>query len=113
METLEAVGEELTHLRQRLTGAEALVARRLETRLAQLGRALAADRRTLLQATSGLDEEVRRARTLPFAEGCAGLERNARDWRARRASRCGWRCMAERWSWIARSCKGCASRCCT
>ncbi|WNG32120.1 response regulator [Cystobacter fuscus] len=79
VETLEAVGEELTHLRQRLTGAEALVARRLETRLAQLGRALAADRRTLLQATSGLDEEVRRARTLPFAEGCAGLERNARD----------------------------------
>ncbi|OJH41291.1 hybrid sensor histidine kinase/response regulator [Cystobacter ferrugineus] len=79
VEALETVSEELTHLRQRLTGAEALVARRLETRLAQLGRALAADRRTLLQATSGLDEEVRRARTLPFAEGCAGMERNARD----------------------------------
>ncbi|WP_095991378.1 hybrid sensor histidine kinase/response regulator [Cystobacter fuscus] len=79
VETLEAVGEELTHLRQRLTGAEALAARRLEMRLAQLGRALAADRRTLMQAASGLDEEVRRARTLPFAEGCAGLERSARD----------------------------------
>jgi two-component system, chemotaxis family, sensor kinase CheA len=26
-----------------------------------------------------LDEEVRRARTLPFAEACAGLERSARD----------------------------------
>ena len=28
---------------------------------------------------SGLDEEVRRARTLPFAEACEGLERTARD----------------------------------
>ena len=79
VEMLETVSEELSLLRQRMTGPEALVARRLETRLAQLGRALATDRRTLLQASGGLDEEVRRARTLPFAEGCAGMERNARD----------------------------------
>ncbi|KFA89315.1 hybrid sensor histidine kinase/response regulator [Archangium violaceum] len=79
VEQVEAVHEELYHLRLRLSGADEAVARRLETRLAQLGRALGADRRTLLQATGGLDEEVRRARTLPFAEACAGLERNARD----------------------------------
>ena len=79
VEQLEAVHEELHQLRLRLRGSEEGVARRLETRLAQLGRALAADRRTLLQTTGGLDEEVRRARTLPFAEACAGLERTARD----------------------------------
>ncbi len=71
--------EELHQLRLRLRGADEVTARRLETRLAQLGRTLAADQRTLLQTTSGLDDEVRRARTLPFAEACAGLERNARD----------------------------------
>ncbi|HEY0093026.1 MAG TPA: ATP-binding protein, partial [Archangium sp.] len=79
VERVEALHEELHQLRLRLTGADEAAARRMETRLAQLGRALAADRRTLLQATGGLDEEVRRARTLPFAEACAGLERNARD----------------------------------
>ncbi|HYO66353.1 MAG TPA: response regulator [Archangium sp.] len=79
VELVEAVHEELHQLRLRLRGTDEGVARRLETRLAQLGRALAADRRTLLQTTGGLDEEVRRARTLPFAEACAGLERNARD----------------------------------
>ncbi|QRK13527.1 response regulator [Archangium violaceum] len=79
VELLETVREELHQLRLQLKGAEETAARRLETRLAQLGRALAADRRTLLQATSGLDEEVRRARTLPFAEACAGLERTTRD----------------------------------
>ncbi|HYO57333.1 hybrid sensor histidine kinase/response regulator [Archangium sp.] len=79
VEMLEAVRDELHQLRLRLTGVDEATARRLETRLGQLGRALAADRRTLLQATGGLDEEVRRARTLPFAEACAGLERNARD----------------------------------
>ncbi|WP_047860965.1 hybrid sensor histidine kinase/response regulator [Archangium gephyra] len=79
VEQVEAVHEELHQLRLRLRGTDETVARRLETRLAQLGRALAADQRTLLQTTGGLDEEVRRARTLPFAEACAGLERNARD----------------------------------
>jgi two-component system, chemotaxis family, sensor kinase CheA len=79
VELVEAVHEEVHQLRLRLRGTDETVARRLETRLAQLGRALAVDRRTLLQTTGGLDEEVRRARTLPFAEACAGLERNARD----------------------------------
>ncbi|MGZ3459122.1 MAG: Hpt domain-containing protein, partial [Archangium sp.] len=59
VEAMEAVREELHHLRLRLRGEDEAVARRLEARLGQLGRALAADRRTLLQATSGLDEEVR------------------------------------------------------
>ncbi|MFY0527946.1 hybrid sensor histidine kinase/response regulator [Archangium gephyra] len=81
VELVDALHEELHHLRLRLRlrGADEAAARRLETRLAQLGQALAVDRRTLLQATGGLDEEVRRARTLPFAEACAGLERNVRD----------------------------------
>ena len=79
VELMETVREELHQLRLRLGGPDELAARRLETRVAQLGRALATDRRTLLQATAGLDEEVRRARTLPFAETCAGLERTVRD----------------------------------
>ncbi|MFY0572048.1 hybrid sensor histidine kinase/response regulator [Archangium lansingense] len=79
VELVEAMHDELHQLRLRLRGTDEAAARRLETRLAQLGRALATDQRMLLQATSGLDEEVRRARTLPFAEACAGLERNARD----------------------------------
>lgn len=79
VELLETIHEELHQLRLRSRGENEALARRLETRLSQLGRALAADRRTLLQATAGLDEEVRRARTLPFAEACAGLERNVRD----------------------------------
>ncbi len=78
-EALEAVREELHHLSTRLRGVDEAAARRLETRLSQLGRALASDRLQLQQASSGLDEEVRRARTLPFAEGCAGLERTVRD----------------------------------
>ena len=79
VELMETVREELHQLRLRLGGPDEAAARRLETRVAQLGRALATDRRTLLQATAGLDEEVRRARTLPFAETCAGLERTVRD----------------------------------
>ncbi|WP_309892350.1 response regulator [Archangium sp.] len=79
VELMETVHEELHQLRLRLGGPDEAAARRLETRVAQLGRALATDRRTLLQATAGLDEEVRRARTLPFAETCAGLERSGRD----------------------------------
>ncbi|HEX8437501.1 hybrid sensor histidine kinase/response regulator [Archangium sp.] len=79
VEALEAVREELHQLRLGLRGADELAARRLELRLAQLGRTLAADQRTLLQTTGGLDDEVRRARTLPFAEACAGMERNVRD----------------------------------
>ncbi len=78
-EAVEALREELSVLRTRLKGPEQAFAHRLEARLAQLARELLADRLTLSQAVSGLDAEVRRARTLPFAEACAGLERTARD----------------------------------
>ncbi|MDY7232391.1 hybrid sensor histidine kinase/response regulator [Hyalangium rubrum] len=78
-ERVESLREELGLLRARLRGPEEASARRLETRLSQLSRELLADRLTLMQAVNGLDEEVRRARTLPFAEACAGLERTVRD----------------------------------
>ena len=79
METMEALREELSALRSRLRGPEEATVRRLETRMAQLTRELLSDRLTLTQAVGGLDEEVRRARTLPFAEACEGLERALRD----------------------------------
>ncbi|XXF77654.1 response regulator [Myxococcaceae bacterium GXIMD 01537] len=78
-EALEALREELAHLRAELSGESEATARRWDARLGQLSRSLATDRLALLQAANGLDEEVRRARTLPFAEACAGLERSARD----------------------------------
>jgi two-component system, chemotaxis family, sensor kinase CheA len=78
-EAVEAVIEELSALRSRLQGPEQAATRRLEVRLAQLAQSLLADRLALTQAVANLDEEVRRARTLPFAEACAGLERAARD----------------------------------
>jgi len=78
-EWAEALREELSSLRSRLRGPEEAAARRLEVRLSQLSRELLADRLALSHAVSGLDEEVRRARTLPFAEACGGLERTARD----------------------------------
>ncbi|HYI02496.1 hybrid sensor histidine kinase/response regulator [Hyalangium sp.] len=78
-ERVELLREELSSLRSRLGGLEEASARRLEGALAQLSRELLADRLSLSHAVSGLDEEVRRSRTLPFAEGCAGLERTARD----------------------------------
>lgn len=78
-EQVETLREELMLLRSRLQGSQEALAHRLETRLAQLARELLADRLTLTQAVSGLDAEVRRARTLPFAEACAGLERTVRD----------------------------------
>jgi len=79
METMETLREELSALRSRLRGPEEATVRRLETRMAQLTRELLSDRLTLTQAVGGLDEEVRRARTLPFAEACEGLERAVRD----------------------------------
>lgn len=79
VEAMEVLHEELSHLRARLGGEDAEAARRLEARLSQLARGLAADRLALQQVAGGLDDEVRRARTLPFAEACAGLERSARD----------------------------------
>jgi two-component system chemotaxis sensor kinase CheA len=78
-EWAESLREELSALRLRLSGPEEAAARRLEARLSQLSRELLADRLALSQTVSGLDEEVRRARTLPFAEACEGLERTARD----------------------------------
>ncbi|HEX8699982.1 MAG TPA: response regulator [Myxococcaceae bacterium] len=78
-ETMETLREELSALRSRLKGPEEATVRRLEMRMAQLTRELVSDRLTLTQAVGGLDEEVRRARTLPFAEACAGLERTLRD----------------------------------
>ncbi|SET95141.1 hybrid sensor histidine kinase/response regulator [Stigmatella erecta] len=78
-EMLEALREEMTLLRPQLQGAAEATARRMETRLAQLARELAGDRLALNHAVGGLDEEVRRSRTLPFAEACAGLERAVRD----------------------------------
>ncbi|ADO68675.1 hybrid sensor histidine kinase/response regulator [Stigmatella aurantiaca] len=78
-ELLDALREEMTLLRPQLQGAAEASARRVETRLAQLARELAGDRLALSHAVGGLDEEVRRSRTLPFAEACAGLERAVRD----------------------------------
>jgi two-component system chemotaxis sensor kinase CheA len=78
-ELVEQLREELSSLRSRLQGPEEASARRVEARLAQLSRELLGDRLTLTHAVGGLDEEVRRARTLPFAEACAGLERTVRD----------------------------------
>lgn len=78
-EMLEALREEMSLLRPQLQGPAEATARRMETRLAQLARELAGDRLALNHAVGGLDEEVRRSRTLPFAEACAGLERAVRD----------------------------------
>jgi two-component system chemotaxis sensor kinase CheA len=78
-ERVELLREELSSLHSQFLGPEGASARRLEARLAQLARELLADRLTLTHAVGELDEEVRRARTLPFAEACAGLERTARD----------------------------------
>ncbi|SEM38894.1 CheA signal transduction histidine kinase [Stigmatella aurantiaca] len=78
-EMLEALREEMTLLRPQLQGPAEATARRMETRLGQLARELAGDRLALSHAVGGLDEEVRRSRTLPFAEACAGLERAVRD----------------------------------
>lgn len=79
VEALEALHEEVSLLLKRLRGEDEALARRLESRVSRLARAMAGDRQALKLAAEGLDEEVRRARTLPFAEGCAGLERGARD----------------------------------
>ncbi|MCE9671004.1 response regulator [Myxococcus stipitatus] len=79
-ETLEAVREELVRLREAVRGTEGEAPlRRAESELARVARELAADRRALGNVATALDDEVRRARTLPFVEGCAGLERAARD----------------------------------
>ncbi|NTX11152.1 hybrid sensor histidine kinase/response regulator [Myxococcus sp. CA051A] len=79
-ETLEGVREELARMREAVQGTEAESSlRRAEKELARVTRELAADQRTLSGVATGMDDEVRRARTLPFLEGCEGLERAARD----------------------------------
>lgn len=79
-EALESVRESLAQAREAVRGTSGESAlRRAETELARVARELAADRRALGSVTTGLDDEVRRARTLSFLEGCEGLERAARD----------------------------------
>jgi two-component system, chemotaxis family, sensor kinase CheA len=51
----------------------------LEKDLERLSAALTADRRALDQVAGGLDDEVRRARMLPFDQACQGLDRLAHD----------------------------------
>lgn len=79
-ESLEQLRDDAAGLREtvRGTSSEATL-RRVEMELARVARVLAQDRRALFQSSTGLDDEVRRARTLPFEEGCTGLERAARD----------------------------------
>jgi two-component system chemotaxis sensor kinase CheA len=79
-EALDAVREELAHARAAVRGTAGEAAlRRAETELARMARALAADQRVLAGVATGLDDEVRRARTLPFQEGTEALERALRD----------------------------------
>ena len=52
---------------------------RLEKDLERLLGAMAEDSRQLDQAADSLQEDVRRARMLPFAEACQGLDRMVRD----------------------------------
>ncbi len=51
----------------------------MERELEKLALAFEADRRQLAAAAGSLDDEVRRARMQPFAEGCQWLDRAARD----------------------------------
>jgi two-component system chemotaxis sensor kinase CheA len=53
--------------------------RQLEKDLERLSAALTGDSRVLDQVAGALDEDVRRVRMLPFAEGCQGLERIVHD----------------------------------
>jgi two-component system chemotaxis sensor kinase CheA len=79
-EALESVRESLAQAREAVRGTAGEAAlRRAETELSRVARELASDRRALGGVATGLDDEVRRARTLSFFEGCEGLERAARD----------------------------------
>jgi two-component system chemotaxis sensor kinase CheA len=79
-EALESVRESLAQAREAVRGTVGEAAlRRAETELSRVARELASDRRALGGVATGLDDEVRRARTLSFFEGCEGLERAARD----------------------------------
>lgn len=79
-ESLEALRDEVAGLREAVRGTQSeATLRRVELELARVARVLAQDRRALFQSSTGLDDEVRRSRMLPFEEGCTGLERAARD----------------------------------
>ncbi|MCY1036944.1 response regulator [Corallococcus sp. BB11-1] len=79
-EALESLRDDVGGLRETVRGtASETTLRRVELELARVARVLAQDRRALFQSSTGLDDEVRRARMLPFEEGCTGLERAARD----------------------------------
>ncbi|NBD09987.1 hybrid sensor histidine kinase/response regulator [Corallococcus silvisoli] len=79
-ESLEQLRDDAASLRGTVRGTSSeTTLRRVEMELARVARVLAQDRRALFQSSTGLDDEVRRARMLPFEEGCTGLERAARD----------------------------------
>ncbi|MBN8230708.1 response regulator [Corallococcus macrosporus] len=79
-ESLEALRDDVAGLREQVRGSTSeTTLRRVELELARVARVLAQDRRALFQSSTGLDDEVRRSRMLPFEEGCTGLERAARD----------------------------------
>ncbi|GMU07302.1 hybrid sensor histidine kinase/response regulator [Corallococcus caeni] len=79
-ESLEALRDDVAGLRETVRGTKSeTTLRRVELELARVARVLAQDRRALFQSSTGLDDEVRRSRMLPFEEGCTGLERAARD----------------------------------
>src|SRR5262249_51823924 len=66
----------------RLTQALGKVGRRLrklEKELERLSTSLVSDSRQIDAVAGALEEEVRRARMLPFAEACRGLDRAAHD----------------------------------
>lgn len=80
LEGLLAKAAELRREMGRRSGAESAEAfQRLEGSLSAFHRALEMDRQGLLGAVAAMEEDVRRARLLPFEEACAGLERAARD----------------------------------
>ncbi|RKH68516.1 hybrid sensor histidine kinase/response regulator [Corallococcus llansteffanensis] len=79
-ESLESLRDDVAGLRATVRGTSSeTTLRRVELELARVARVLAQDRRALFQSSTGLDDEVRRSRMLPFEEGCTGLERAARD----------------------------------
>lgn len=60
---------------------------RFERGMQRLSTDLQGDRRLLDQVAGPIDQEIRRARMLPFAEACEGLDRAARDIAAASAKR--------------------------
>jgi two-component system chemotaxis sensor kinase CheA len=63
----------------RAAGRTGELLRRLEADVERLATAMDGDARLLAQTAGPLDDDVRRVRMLPFAEGCVGLERTVHD----------------------------------